>query len=84
MPAISEVEVTTESNPYWYKILPGWNTEVVFPVYLALMDIMIKLSKNEKLSEEEMKNLESLQQRIKILLEGGYLRNYSRKPKEQK
>lgn len=82
VPAISEeVEVTTEANPYNYKILPGWSEEVVFPLYLILTQILVKLSKNEKLSEDDMSQITELQRKINHLLQGGYLGNYSRKPK---
>lgn len=82
IPAISEeVEVTTEANPYLYKIPPGWNAEVVFPFYLTMTEMLLKVSKNEKLSEDDIKQINELQNKIKTLLEGGYLGNYSRKPK---
>lgn len=83
--AISEeFEVTIESNPYWYKIPPGWNKEVVFPLYLLLTTTLIKLSKNEKLSDEEIKEMTELQYKINKLLEGGYLGEYWKEQKRKK
>ncbi len=84
MPAISEeVEITTESNPYWYKIPPGWNAEVVFPLYTILIEMLLKLSKNEKLSDKEIQQISELQNKINSLLKGNYIGNYSRKPKSK-
>lgn len=69
----SEVEINIESNPYNYKLQPGWNRYVVFPLYLNLTKMMIKWSKNEKLTDDEIKELNELQEKITILLEGGYV-----------
>lgn len=83
-PAISEeVEITTESNPYFFKIPPGWNTEIVFPLYRLLTEILLKLAKNEKLSDKEIQQVSELQNKIDSLLKGGYVGDYSRKPKSK-
>ena len=85
IPAITEeLEVAAEVNPYWYKIPPGWNSEVVFPLYLAITEMLVKLSKDEKLSDENIKKITELQEKINLLLQGGYLGSYSRKPKSDK
>lgn len=69
----SEVEINIESNPYNYKLQPGWNRYVVFPLYLTLTKMMIKWSNDEKLTDDEIKELKELQKKINILLEGGYV-----------
>ncbi len=72
----SEAEVIVESNPFHYKLpKEGWNAEVVFPFYLALSTMMIKWSKNEKLTDDEIKNLENLQEKMNGLIRGGYVGN---------
>ena len=50
--------------------MPGWNTEVVFPLYLALSEMMIKWSKNEKLDNEDIEKVKTLQAKIEKLLNG--------------
>ena len=67
----SEVAVIYESNPYTYKLNPGFNVEVVFPLYVMITQMMVRWSKNEKPSEEDLKQLYDLQKKIEILLAGG-------------
>ena len=38
----AEADINIEANPYWYKLPPGWNKEVVFPLYLNMINLMIK------------------------------------------
>jgi hypothetical protein len=66
----AEADIVTEAHPYNFRILPGWNTEVVFPLYLTLSQMMIKWSKNEKLDNEEIEKLGLLQNKIEKLLRG--------------
>lgn len=66
----AEADIITEVHPYNFKILPGWNTEVVFPLYLTLSEMMIKWSKDEKLDDEHIEKLKNLQDKIQKLLLG--------------
>ena len=54
-------------------LYPGYTKEVIFPLYLILTTIFVKLSKNEKLTDEELKQLSELEEKIKILLDGGMI-----------
>ncbi len=73
-PAYStEADISVESNPYNYKLYPGWTIEVIFPLYKALTEMMIKSSKDEKLTDDEIKKLSELQQKINLLIEGGFV-----------
>ena len=69
----AEADINVESYPYWYKLPPGWNKEVVFPLYLLMINLMIKISKNEKLSTDEMKEMSNIQKSLSSLIEGGYV-----------
>ena len=66
----SEADIVTEAHPYNFRILPGWNTEVVFPLYLTLSEMMIKWSKDEKLTDDDIKQLNDLKEKIQKLLRG--------------
>ena len=66
----AESDIVTEAHPYNFRILPGWNTEVVFPLYLTLSEMMIKWSKNEKLDDDDIEKLILLQDKIEKLLRG--------------
>jgi len=59
----AEADISLESNPHLYRILT--NTEILFPLYLKISELLIKLSKNEKLSEDETKEITSLQNQLK-------------------
>ena len=69
----AEAEIFYETNPYWYKIPPGWNKEVVFPLYLNMINLMLKMSKNEKLAPDEIQKMSDLQKSLSDLIDGGYV-----------
>ena len=55
----AEADIITEAHPYNFRILPGWNTEVVFPLYLTLSEMMIKWTKDEKLNDADIERTTS-------------------------
>ena len=69
----AEADINVEANPYWYKAPPGWNKEVVFPLYLNMLNLMIKMSKNEKLTSEEIEKMSDIQKSLSTLIDGGYI-----------
>ena len=71
----SEVDVNVEANPYCFKLLPGWQKETLFPMYLLLTNMFVKLSNDEKLTDEEITNISKLQNDMKTLIDGGYIGN---------
>jgi len=66
----SEAEIQVESNPYFYKLAPGWQKDVMFPVLNKLIDVMVKNNSNEKLTNEDLKEITELQRKMDILLKG--------------
>ncbi len=74
----AEADINIEANPYWYKAPPGWNKEVVFPLYLNMINLMIKMSKNEKLTSEEIEKMSDIQKSLSTLIDGGYVGKPSR------
>lgn len=66
----SEAEIVTESNPYFYKAAPGWQREVMFPTLLKITEHMVKSSKNEKYTEEELNEINELQKKLNKLVKG--------------
>jgi len=69
----SEAEVQVESNPYFYKLAPGWQKEVMFPTLNKLIDILVKNNTNEKLTNDDIKELEELKNKMDILIKGGMI-----------
>ena len=74
----TEMEINYESNPYWYKAAPGWQRDVVFPLYLNMLNLMIKMSKNENLTPDETKKMLDIQKSLSTLIDGGYIGKPSR------
>lgn len=58
----AEADINIESNPHLKRIL--LNTEVLFPLYLKMSEILVKLSKSEKLSEKEIEDITNLQKEL--------------------
>ena len=74
MPAYSsEVDIGIERNPYVFKLQPGWNQKVVFPMYRLLTIMLLKLSNNEKLSENEVNEIKKVLTDIEHLNKGGWI-----------
>ena len=69
----AEADINVEAYPYYYKLPPGWHIEVLFPLYQSLTSLLIKMSKNEKISDDELKKLEELQKKIDSLLNGNFI-----------
>ena len=51
----SEVDIIVETNPYQRRTIV--NTELLLETNLKLMEFLIRLSKNEKINEQEIKEL---------------------------
>jgi hypothetical protein len=70
----SEVDIGIERNPYVFKLpKDGWNAEVVFPLYRMLTIMLLKISNNEKLNEEEINEIKKLLQDVDNLTKGGWI-----------
>jgi len=69
----SEAEIQIESNPYYFKAIPGWNKDVMFPTLLKITEFMIRTTKNEKLSEKDISELTQLQTKLNTLISGGMI-----------
>jgi len=55
----AEADINIEANPHLRRILV--NTELLLPLYLQLTELLIKLSKNEKLTDKQIDDLSKLQ-----------------------
>ena len=59
----AEADINIESNPHFRRILS--NTELLFPILIKLLEINTKMSNNEKLSEAELNELNSVKEILK-------------------
>ena len=69
----AETDISVEANPYCYKLLPGYNKEVLFPMHLLMMNILVKLADNEKLTDDDKEKLSLIEKNLKTLIDGGYV-----------
>jgi hypothetical protein len=68
----SEMDIGVEANPYYYKLPPGYNKEAFAPLYLELLTQMTRLLDAQKLLKNEDKSrIEALEQKMRLLIEGG-------------
>jgi len=58
----AEQDVLIETSPHIRRILV--NTEVLLPLYLQLLELITKLSQNEKLSQEDMNKISTLKNQL--------------------
>lgn len=70
----SEADIWIESNPYQARWLV--NTELILSLSIQLSNFILKLSKNEKFSEEEIDELTKIQEEISNLIK---IRKFSNK-----
>jgi hypothetical protein len=70
----AEASVSTESNPYIYKILPGKEREVFLPLWVMTVRSLARLLEQEKpMSPEERKEMEETLSKATALLKGQFI-----------
>jgi hypothetical protein len=70
----SETDISVESNPYNYKLTPGYQVEVLFPMMLEQLRLLRKVAA-DKLTPTETGRLDELEKTTEKLLAGGYVGN---------
>ena len=59
----AERDVGIMQDPYFRRILT--NTEIMITAHIKLSELMIKLTNNEKLTEKELEEIQTLQKKMK-------------------
>jgi len=67
---ISDTEIIQESNPYNYKLMPGIHSEALAPLLLELLKLSRKSFSLDKLTVDEILQLEKLEKKLEHLAEG--------------
>ena len=76
----SEADISVESNPWNYKLPPGYSKDALYPLLLAELRILHRLALKESIiSDSEKNELDSLEEKFQTLLNGGYLGTPRRK-----
>jgi len=74
----SQQEINVISNPFQYKLGPGWRKNVNMPYDLLMSKLMIKLLTNQKITDNETKEMQELQKKMGHLIKGGYVGDKSK------
>ena len=70
----ADASVTTEANPYIYKLVPGKEREVFLPLWILTARSLAKvLERQETMTMEDRKEMEDLLNKANSLLEGRYV-----------
>ena len=69
----SEMDIAKESDPYYYKLPPGYWKEVLTPMWLEIMMLNLKIINKEDLTDEETKRIDKLKNLTQKLIDGGYV-----------
>ena len=63
----AEADINIEANPHLRRIL--LNTEVLLPSYLKLLELVVKLSKQDQLETKDMEDISKLKEQLKEHIE---------------
>ncbi len=63
----AEVDISVETNPYMIRMLV--NSENILKLNLSITEILLKAQNNEKLTDEEMKQISEIQKELKQFME---------------
>jgi hypothetical protein len=70
----SEADIGVESNPWNYKLIPGYWKEAIVPaLYVELRLLRELCMKGSLISQDDLRQLDSLEANLKTLIEGGYV-----------
>jgi hypothetical protein len=70
----SEMDISVEANPYYYKLAPGYNREVYAPLYFELLVQIKRLLESQKLlGSEDKVRIEELERKLQVLMKGGFV-----------
>lgn len=70
----AEADISAEANPYYYKLYPGYVKEVQYPVYLELLlQIERLMDAQHALTPEDRARIESLEEKLRTLVSGGFV-----------
>jgi hypothetical protein len=69
----SEADVLAETNPYYYKLPPGYWREALAPAMLELLRLNVKILSKEQLSEKEIDSIKILQKKFEELIQGEFV-----------
>jgi len=68
----SEMDISAEANPYYYKLPPGYSREAYAPLYLELLQLTKRLLEAQNLlTPDDRARIEELERKMRTLIQGG-------------
>lgn len=59
----AEADIGVEANPHFLRLIQ--NSEVMLPLCVEILELLTKLSKNEKLTDEETNRISKIQEELR-------------------
>lgn len=59
----AEADIGIESNPHFHRLIQ--NSEIIIPLYIEILELLTKLSRNEKLSDDEIEKISTIKEELK-------------------
>ena len=70
----SEMDISVEANPYYYKLPPGHSREAFAPLNLELLQLIKRLLEAQNLlTPDDRARIEELEKKMGTLIKGGYV-----------
>jgi len=70
----SEMDISVEANPYYYKLPPGYSREAYAPLYLELLQLTKRLLEVQNLlTPDDRARIEELERKMRLLIQGGQI-----------
>ena len=67
----AEADITVESNPYSYRLVPGKEADAFAPSYLEMLRLLRKLLQSQNLlSEDDASRIKVVEDKLETLMEG--------------
>ena len=60
----AEADIGIESNPHFHRLIQ--NSEIMIPLYIEILELLTKLSKNEKLTDEQINRISQIKKNLEI------------------
>ena len=59
----AEADIGIEANRHFHRLIQ--NSEIIIPLYIEILELLIKLSRNEKLTDDEVKKISTIKEELK-------------------
>jgi hypothetical protein len=69
----AEADIAIESNPHFHRLIQ--NSEIILPIFIEILELLTRLSRNEKLSDDEINKISLINKELKDYMSKKTLRD---------